>query len=70
MTSISSQMFLLPAGDPDQRVTECHTFNNAIDIADLTPHMHLRGKAMRYIAHYTFQRVRSETLSVVSRHMI
>lgn len=52
MTSISSQMFLVPAGAPDQRVTECHTFTNAVDITSLTPHMHLRGKSMRYIAHY------------------
>lgn len=51
MTSISSQMFLIPPGDPDQEVTECHTFNNDILVISLTPHMHLRGKSMRYIAH-------------------
>lgn len=52
MTSISSQMFRVPAGDPDHRVTECHTFPTAIEITSLTPHMHLRGKAMRYVAHF------------------
>src|SRR6202044_2678989 len=33
-------------------VTDCHTFDKDIQITSLTPHMHLRGKAMRYIAHY------------------
>lgn len=51
MTSVSSQMFLIPPDDPDQEVTECHTFNNGILMTSLTPHMHLRGKSMRYIAH-------------------
>jgi hypothetical protein len=51
MTSLSSQMFLIPAGEPDHEVTECHTFDKDILITSLTPHMHLRGKSMRYIAH-------------------
>lgn len=63
MTSISSQMFRIPAGDPDHQVTECHTFPNAVQITSLTPHMHLRGKAMRYVAH--FPDGRSETLLYV-----
>lgn len=52
MTSISSQMFRVPAGDPEHRVTECHTFQNNVEITSLTPHMHLRGKSMRYVAHF------------------
>lgn len=51
MTSVSSQMFRIPPNDPDQEVTECHTFDNAILVTSLTPHMHLRGKSMRYVAH-------------------
>jgi hypothetical protein len=43
-------MFLVPAGDPDHPVSECHTFNKAILITSLTPHMHLRGKSMRIVA--------------------
>jgi hypothetical protein len=51
MTSISSQLFLIPPGSPNHEVTECHTFDQDILVTSLTPHMHLRGKSMRYIAH-------------------
>jgi hypothetical protein len=51
-TFLSNQMFRIPPGDPDHTVTDCHTFDKDIQITSLTPHMHLRGKAMRYIAHY------------------
>lgn len=51
MTSITSQMFLIPPGAPNHEVTECHTFDHDIVLTSLTPHMHLRGKSMRYIAH-------------------
>ncbi len=63
MTSISSQMFLIPPGDASHRVTECHTFDHDILIASLTPHMHLRGKSMRYVAH--FPNGRQQTLLFV-----
>ena len=52
MTSISSQMFLIPAGDGNHQVTECHTFQGSVEITSLTPHMHLRGKSMRYVAYF------------------
>lgn len=44
---LSNHMFRIPAGAPDQLVTECHTFNKDMYITSLTPHMHLRGKSMR-----------------------
>lgn len=44
---LSNQMFLIPAGDPDHQVSECHTFDKDVFITSLTPHMHFRGKAMR-----------------------
>jgi hypothetical protein len=47
---LSNQMFLIPAGDPDHAVSECHTFNKDVLITSLTPHMHFRGKAMRIVA--------------------
>ncbi len=47
---LSNQMFLVPAGDPNHEVTECHTFDKNVLITSLTPHMHLRGKAMQIIA--------------------
>lgn len=52
MMSITSQMFMIPAGDGDHQVTECHTFSADAEITSLTPHMHLRGKSMRYIVHF------------------
>lgn len=47
---LSNQMFLVHAGDPDQEVTECHSFDKSVLITSLTPHMHLRGKAMQIFA--------------------
>lgn len=44
---LSNNMFMVPAEDPDHQVTECHTFHKDMYITSLTPHMHLRGKAMR-----------------------
>jgi len=44
---LSNHMFLIPAGAPNQEVTECHTFTKDMYITSLTPHMHLRGKAMK-----------------------
>jgi len=57
---LSSHMFLIPAGDPYHEVTECHTFQKDMYITSLTPHMHLRGRAMRFIA--TYPDGRQETL--------
>jgi hypothetical protein len=48
---LSNQMFMIPAGDPDHEVTECHTFTKNVLITSLTPHMHKRGKSMQIIAH-------------------
>ena len=47
---LSNQMFLIPAGDADQAVSECHTFQKAVLVTSLTPHMHLRGKSMQIVA--------------------
>lgn len=49
---LSNHMFLIPAGDPNHEVTECHVFQKDIYITSLTPHMHLRGKSMRMQATY------------------
>lgn len=47
-----NHLFLIPAASPDQKVTECHTFNKDIYITSLTPHMHYRGRSMRIVAAY------------------
>lgn len=44
---LSNNMFLIPPGDPNHLVTECHTFNKDIFVTSLTPHMHFRGKSMK-----------------------
>ncbi len=41
---------MIPAGDPDHSVSECHTFDKNVLITSLTPHMHLRGKSMQIVA--------------------
>lgn len=47
---LSNQMFMIPAGDSDHAVSECHTFDKDVLITSLTPHMHLRGKSMQIVA--------------------
>jgi Copper type II ascorbate-dependent monooxygenase, C-terminal domain len=49
---LSNHMFLIPANDANHEVTECHTFQKDLYITSLTPHMHLRGKAMRIAVTY------------------
>jgi mono/diheme cytochrome c family protein len=63
---LSNHMFMIPAGAPDQEVTECHTFDKDMYITSLTPHMHLRGKAMRFDV--TYPDGRTETLLNVPQY--
>lgn len=63
---LSNQMFLIPAGDPSQQVTECHTFSKDMYITSLTPHMHYRGKSMRFDVVYPDGR--KETLLLVPKY--
>jgi hypothetical protein len=57
---LSNQMFRIPAGDANHQVSECHTFQKDMYITSLTPHMHLRGKAMTISV--TYPDGRKETL--------
>ena len=63
---LSNQMFRIPAGDPNHEVSECHTFNKDIYITSLTPHMHLRGKAIQMVV--TYPDGRQETLLSVPHY--
>lgn len=63
---LSNHMFRIPAGDPNHEVTECHTFTHDMYITSLTPHMHLRGKAMRISV--TYPDGRQETLLNVPKY--
>lgn len=49
---IMNVMFRIPAGDPNYESRAEHTFEEAVLIRSLTPHMHYRGKDMKYTAHY------------------
>ena len=40
--------FKIPAGDPNHEVTRCATFENEKVLLSITPHMHFRGKDVRY----------------------
>jgi mono/diheme cytochrome c family protein len=44
--------FLIPAGDPNAEVKATTTLSRDITLTGMTPHMHVRGKDMIYIAHY------------------
>ena len=63
---LPNHMFLIPAGDSDHEVTECHTFTKDLYITSLTPHMHLRGKSMQI--EVTYPDGRKETLLSVPKY--
>jgi peroxiredoxin len=44
--------FLIPAGAPNHKVMAQYRSSNDEQLISMTPHMHLRGKAFRYVAHY------------------
>jgi peroxiredoxin len=45
-------MFRIPAGASDHRIEASHRFEQDTLLWALTPHMHLRGKSFRFVAHY------------------
>jgi hypothetical protein len=55
-----NHMFRIAPGATNQEVSECHTFQKDMYITSLTPHMHLRGKSMRF--EVTYPDGRKETL--------
>jgi hypothetical protein len=57
---LGNHMFLIPANAANHVVTECHTMSKDLYITSLTPHMHLRGKAMQI--QVTYPGGRAETL--------
>ncbi len=44
--------FKIPAGDPNYEARASYVFPQDVELMSLTPHMHYRGKDMRYIAHF------------------
>jgi hypothetical protein len=54
--SISNQMFAIPPGAPDHKVTACWTYEREVELISFMPHMHVRGKSMTYEVVYPDQR--------------
>lgn len=46
--AIAQQLFFIPPGKDDQRVTSSSTFRKDALLWSLMPHMHLRGKSFKY----------------------
>ena len=49
---IANTYFSIPAGADNHKVTSCWTTKEDIHLQTLMPHMHLRGKDMRFEAYY------------------
>jgi mono/diheme cytochrome c family protein len=49
---IANVYFQIPPGDGNHKVTSCWTAKEDIHLQTLMPHMHLRGKAMKFEAFY------------------
>ncbi len=45
---MDAYLFRIPAGAPNHEVTFCHDFKEDVNLLSFTPHMHLRGKDMRW----------------------
>lgn len=56
----------IPPGDPNHEVKATHEFKEDVVLLDLTPHMHLRGKAFKYVL--TYPDGRSEVLLNVPKY--
>ncbi|MCI0488699.1 MAG: cytochrome c [Blastocatellia bacterium] len=59
-TGISNILFRVPPGEGNHEVTSCQTLDRDVEIYSYMPHMHLRGKDMKYEA--VFPDGRRETL--------
>jgi hypothetical protein len=50
--SIMNQLFAIPAGAENHEVTACWTYQRDVEIISFMPHMHIRGRAMKYEVEY------------------
>ena len=46
--TVPNQFFKIPAGAPNHRVTAGYTFDRDVQLISYMPHMHMRGKDMKY----------------------
>lgn len=64
--TVPNHFFKIPAGAPNHKVTAAYTFDQDVQLISYMPHMHLRGKDMKYEA--VFPDGRRETLLWVPRY--
>lgn len=50
--TIPNHFFKIPPGSANERVTAAYTFDQEVKLLDYMPHMHMRGKDMKYEAIY------------------
>jgi len=63
--TVPNHFFKIPPGAANHRVTAAYTFDRDVELIDYMPHMHLRGKDMRY--ELVYPGGRRETLLWVPR---
>ena len=64
--SATQYRLAIPPNDPNYEARATHVFKEDVTLLDMTPHMHLRGKAFRYIL--TYPDGRTEALLSVPRY--
>ncbi len=64
--TIANTLFMIPPGANDHEVTSCYTFGRDVELVDYMPHMHVRGKDMKYDVSYPDGR--TETLLWVPQY--
>jgi thiol-disulfide isomerase/thioredoxin len=64
--AITQQIFLIAPGAKAHKVTSTTKFTTEADLVSLLPHMHVRGKDFKYVAHYPDGK--SETLLSVPKY--
>src|SRR5262245_32332209 len=62
--AVTNLFFKIPAGSENHKVTACYTFPREVELTNLMPHMHLRGKDMKY--EIVYPEGRRETLLSVN----
>jgi hypothetical protein len=59
---VDNDFFNIPAGSPEQTVTQCATFNSDSLLLSITPHMHYRGKDARFEIQRPGQPIRHDAM--------
>jgi hypothetical protein len=65
--SIINQLFSIPAGAENHEVTACWTYQREVELISFMPHMHVRGKSMKYEVFYP-DKQKPQTLLDVPRY--